>query len=385
VNAKRRCATEGCRKPGVYLGRVMKDGQYHHLGYFCSKKERTAAQVAKRAELNGQVELPPERLAERITCGQYADEYVERMERGELRTSKGLRYKDSSVDTTRSQLRHFKREYGDRPLAWLDTDEAMYEVRRWAEKRVRNGARAGEPAVPPGALQSTTTLVNQAVAERLLTHNPFKGLGRRIEGRANERPPTDDEFAALLNACDVLEDYADEMRAVVIVGAYSLMRPGELMALTWEDVDLDAGVIHVRQRFYRGRYDLPKSNQTRTVALLPQAREALLSLPHEREGFVFRSASGKPLRAATLSYNWRRVRDRAGVDFDFYLATKHYGVHHMKVKLGLPNHDIAVQAGWSESSVERMVATYAHADVGALDRIRLAAEADTITREAVPA
>jgi hypothetical protein len=41
----------------------------------------------------------------------------------------------------------------------------------------------------------------------------------------------------------------------------------------------------------------------------------------------------------------------------------------MKVKLGLPNHVIAAQFGWSERSVEKMVATYAHAEVGALEAI----------------
>jgi hypothetical protein len=41
----------------------------------------------------------------------------------------------------------------------------------------------------------------------------------------------------------------------------------------------------------------------------------------------------------------------------------------MKVRLGLPNHVIAAQAGWSEHSVEKMVATYAHSEVGALDAI----------------
>ena len=41
----------------------------------------------------------------------------------------------------------------------------------------------------------------------------------------------------------------------------------------------------------------------------------------------------------------------------------------MKVKLGLPNHVIAAQAGWSEKSVEKMVETYAHSKVGALEAI----------------
>jgi hypothetical protein len=83
-----------------------------------------------------------------------------------------------------------------------------------------------------------------------------------------------------------------------------------------------------------------------------------------------RSITGKRLSAATLTSYWGRVLARANMEFDFYLATKHFGVHHLKVTLGLSNADVAAQAGWSESSVEKMVATYAHTNVGALDRIR---------------
>ena len=41
----------------------------------------------------------------------------------------------------------------------------------------------------------------------------------------------------------------------------------------------------------------------------------------------------------------------------------------MKVTLGLPNHVLAAQFGWSGSTVEKMVATYSHAGVGALEAI----------------
>ena len=71
---------------------------------------------------------------------------------------------------------------------------------------------------------------------------------------------------------------------------------------------------------------------------------------------------------------------RSGLDFDFYLATKHYGVHYMKVKLGLPNHHIAEQAGWSEAAVEEMVRKYAHTSISALDRIKAAAELSAVAR-----
>jgi integrase len=279
------------------------------------------------------------------------------MESGALLTKSGRPFKLSSIDTAKGQLRRFKAEFGDRPLASVTRHEAV----RWAEKHERKQS----------ALQSVGTLFSLAVDEELLDRSPFRGLMRKPEGRKNERPPSEEEMLLLVASCDALGDYAPRMEAMLTFAAYMIMRPGELMALIWDDIDLEAGEVHVSKRLYRGRTDLPKSNEARTVALTPPARRALLTLP-ERHGLVFRNKSGGQLCAPTLTGYWGKVLARAGADFDFYLATKHYGCWFMKTQLGLSNADIAAQAGWSESSVERMVATYAHANVGALDRIKAA-------------
>ena len=73
--------------------------------------------------------------------------------------------------------------------------------------------------------------------------------------------------------------------------------------------------------------------------------------------------------APLLSAYWREVQAAAGLRFDWYMATKHRCVHYMKVKLNLPNHVIAAQMGWSEAAVEKMVAIYAHAEIGAPEAI----------------
>ena len=167
------------------------------------------------------------------------------------------------------------------------------------------------------------------------------------------------------------------MRALFTFGTYTLMRPGELMALDWLDLDLDAGAhgrALISRRYYRGRTDLPKSNRAKTVTLVPAARAALDDLAaipgYPQHGFVFRNKTGGPLTAPTLTAYWKEVRARARLDYDFYVATKHYGVWYMKVVLGLPDAVIAAQAGWSEDSVTKMVATYGHAvDERRLDEI----------------
>jgi integrase len=216
------------------------------------------------------------------------------------------------------------------------------------------------------------TLFNRAVDEELLDRNPFRGLARRTKGRAEQAPPSDVEMSSLLIACAALGEYAPQMRALVTFAAYSGMRPGELFALEWQDVDFDANRVEVRRRVYKGRLDLPKSNQERTIALTPLARDALLSLEPHANGWVFRTKHRKRFSQPTLAGCWGKVTARAGLDFDFYLATKHYAVHYLYVKLDLPVRVIAAQMGWSLKSVEKLIQTYGHGELGALDEVERA-------------
>ena len=72
------------------------------------------------------------------------------------------------------------------------------------------------------------------------------------QGYSNEHPPTPAEWERLYQSCEVLGHYAPQMRALMIVAAYSGMRPGELMALEWGDIDFEANRIYVQRRLYQG-------------------------------------------------------------------------------------------------------------------------------------
>jgi integrase len=47
-----------------------------------------------------------------------------------------------------------------------------------------------------------------------------------------------------------------------------VLRIGELLALRWQDIDLEAGVLRVRRTLYEGHFDEPKTSN-RTVPLGP--------------------------------------------------------------------------------------------------------------------
>ncbi|HWI95141.1 MAG TPA: hypothetical protein VNS60_03640 [Solirubrobacterales bacterium] len=72
---------------------------------------------------------------------------------------------------------------------------------------------------------------------------------------------------------------------------------------------------------------------------------------------------------ARYSGYWGKVLARAGLDFEWYLASKHYGVWYLWTKVGLSKRAIAAQAGWEESTVDKMLKVYGHGEVGALDEI----------------
>ena len=92
-------------------------------------------------------------------------------------------------------------------------------------------------------------------------------------------------------------------------------------------------------------------------------------------------------RQATLSGYWAQVKARAGLDFDFYLAGKHYGVH-LLYKLGLSSRAISAQMGWSENAVEKLFQVYGHIDLialGEVDALRPSTDAHTDAAAAEPA
>jgi integrase len=109
------------------------------------------------------------------------------------------------------------------------------------------------------------------------------------------------------------------------------LRRGEALGLAWSDLDLDVGVLRVRQALYRadGRLQLlpPKTARSRrTVPLPPICVEALKE--HQRHqqqertlaghrwqdsALVFTTEIGTPIDPSNLSRWFRELCQRAGL------------------------------------------------------------------------
>lgn len=115
-------------------------------------------------------------------------------------------------------------------------------------------------------------VVKNALADRILTHDPLVDV-RPPEADYEEPDPfTKTEIDALMT----VDTHRRSEQHMVQFALWSGLRPGELIALAWEDIDWVHGTVHVRRALSRDGYKIPKTRRSlRQVELLTPAREAL--------------------------------------------------------------------------------------------------------------
>lgn len=175
------------------------------------------------------------------------------------------------------------------------------------------------------------TALDHADRRELVRRNVAR-LTRTPDGRKTERRSlTADEARKLVAAVA-----GDRLEALVVVGLTMGLRPGELTGLSWRDVDLDTGVVHVRRALLRennrpvmGQLKTPQSR--RSLACPPvvvdalRRRQAFQQLERAASGrewseawvpeqLVFTTTKGTPIDASNLRRYLRWAIRKAGVE-----------------------------------------------------------------------
>jgi integrase len=160
------------------------------------------------------------------------------------------------------------------------------------------------------------------------------------------------------------------------------LRPGELLGLSWEDVDLKNGAVRVRHSLKAGGLADLKTTQSRRTLALPAAVTAALRA-HKRDqaarrirlgeawhehGFVLPGADGRPCSRSRAEHAFSTLCERAGLGTGW----TRYACRHTFASVlshgGTDIEQIADAMGHSNSNVTRVV--YRH---GLADRISAAA------------
>lgn len=106
-----------------------------------------------------------------------------------------------------------------------------------------------------------------------IKHRPFDGVKKMQKCRTKPDPISTTEFVQLM------ESETGQSQNLWKFAVYSGLRHGELAALAWEDIDMDAGTVSVcRNLTILGIFGPPKTDAgIRKIKLLKPALEALIS------------------------------------------------------------------------------------------------------------
>jgi integrase len=183
-----------------------------------------------------------------------------------------------------------------------------------------------------------------------------------------------DQVRALLDAS---EEADDRLRTFYAVAVRTGMRPGEMLALRWSDVDLDANAggnatARINRSLSDGEFTAPKTARSRrritlspaTVAALKSHRKRQLEERMSKAGLwedhdlVFPSSVGTPKSQRNLNREFKAAAKRAGLPEHFKL----YDLRHTCATLLLSRniHPKYVQELLGHASIALTLDTYSH-------------------------
>jgi integrase len=155
-------------------------------------------------------------------------------------------------------------------------------------------------------------LFKRAVAERRINANPWRDVVMPKSAVKTPKTPsyTWAEAKAVIQA---LEGHPD-CQLILALACFLGLRPNEIVALRWEDLDGDW--LHIRRGMVNGRLDVPKSQSSMNAVPLPE--EIRRQLEHYRaektEGWMFPSESGILIAGRIVEPSMKHLAGVAPID-----------------------------------------------------------------------
>lgn len=253
-----------------------------------------AEEILSKARLG---EDPAQRRTERrnaITIAELADEYL-RMHAAPMK-------KASSVREDRSNLKnHVLPAFGRIAVMDLTRDR----VEKWMATRSDAPANAN---LCLALLRHMMTKAEDWGHRKRLT-NPCTGIGK-FDVRPRERYLSAEELSRLGSALDAIEAEGANPKGIAILRLLALTgaRKGEMLALKWDEVDSERGLLRLGD----------SKTGRKTIPIGESALAILAALPRTNSAFVFPSKIARSSATGLGHYQgltkiWLAVRAKAGL------------------------------------------------------------------------
>ncbi len=218
----------------------------------------------------------------------------------EFKNNKSSELRQSSLKRIEFSLKPLTAKFGLKHL----NDISSFEIEKYRKERKDVGK---SDATVNRELQALRHLFNKAIAWRKAQHNPVRQIKLRKEENSRVRFLTEEEEASLLETC------SSNLRAIVIAALNTGFRRGELLSLTWGDIDFVRGLITVQAGY-------AKNGERRTIPMSGEELRQLLTglkTSADNAGKVFLNSNGEAYKLVSTVFD--EAVERANItDFHFH-------------------------------------------------------------------
>lgn len=291
----------------------------------------------------------------RLTVGQYLDQWMEATK---------IEIRETTHRVRQTYVRYIKDLLGSAPLVKLTPLDVQRALNRLPEHLA--------PATKADIFKVLRAALRRAVAWNLIPRSPTDGVKFPVSTKRDRMTVwTEEQVSAFLNRVSGSR-YYPLFHTAVATG----MRLGELLGLTWDDVDLVNGVVHVCRSLALDsggspRWHEPKTKRSRrripldpvTVEVLRQHRkkqleERLRAGPDWHDyNLVFATDRGKPLERRNLEAALKRFARSAGLPVIRFHDLRHT---HATILLRQGVHPKVVSERLGHSTVSLTLDVYSH-------------------------
>ncbi len=345
----------------ISLGRDQ-NGKRIRRYYTFKGTKRDAERELRR--LLAELEVAPMPVAERINLRDWFPRWIE--EYGTIQ-----RWRQSTIDRYESIVKeHLIPQLGD-----LYVDEVSpRRVQRLQMTLLRDGMD------PKGVQLVRTALsgaINYAIEMGYARHNAVRGVKPPAIPRKEIKPPSAETVSAMLKLAEREEH---PLFPPIFVQVCTGVRRGEILALTWDNVDLDNREIRIERSLGRRStglvVDPPKTERGRRTIKLPVVAVDVLRRHQQKQAdhidryreiyednnLVFADEFGRFIKPINLTRAVKTLAQRVGHPNMRNHDLRHFHIS-QSLELGVPIAETSARAGHSDPSITWRV--YAHLLPGA--------------------
>jgi len=250
------------------------------------------------------------------------------------------------------------------------------QLQAYYAEKLDHGRKDGKGGLSPRTVQhhhvTLHTAIQSAVKWGLLSRNLADAVDRPRYERKEMHTFDDEGLRAFLKVARETIYYAP-----FYVALFTGLRRSELLALRWDDIDLDMAQVYVTRALHRLRtgeivYRTPKTAKSRRLVDLPPSaalvlrqhrdqqealRADLATGPVQGHDLVFTTLEGGPVLPDTFTHAWIKTARRAGFPHIRLHDARH---SHATLLLKQGVHPKVVQERLGHASITTTLDTYSH-------------------------